>query len=283
MSGNKYQQEVDLPALPGVLGLELVRHYNSLDAHRGLTGANWRISYEAVLYDFGRSLQIVQADGRRLMFERPAAQGKTSASATHELCTAADPADGQVRIEQDAQGRASYHWRWSDGRTLVFGQGHNGGHPLQSITAASGEQLTLSYAPSGELVGVRDPQGRTLRLLYDATRQLSAIQTPVNELRYRRDAQYRLIEVSTVAQDKTIATRRYHHEDRSPERPRQRADRRQPDRQRTRKERRAAALHVCVRHAWPRDPQHQGRRHREDRSAIRRAAAAASAQGEQRR
>ncbi len=209
VSGNKYQQEIDLPAMPGVLGIELVRHYNSLDAHRGLTGANWRISYEAVLYDFGRSLQIVQADGRRLMFERPT---KVSANATHDLCTAADPSDGQVRIEQDAQGRTSYHWRWSDGRTLVFAAGHNGGHPLQSITAASGEQLTLTYAPSGELVAVRDPQGRTLRFLYDAQRQLGAIQTPLYELRLRRDAQYRLIEVSTVAQDKTLATRKYHHE-----------------------------------------------------------------------
>ncbi|WP_238482398.1 DUF6531 domain-containing protein [Noviherbaspirillum aridicola] len=29
ITGNKYQREVDMPALPGVLGLELVRHYNS--------------------------------------------------------------------------------------------------------------------------------------------------------------------------------------------------------------------------------------------------------------
>jgi hypothetical protein len=108
--------------------------------------ANWRINYEAVLYDFGRSVQIVQADGQRLMFERPAT--KTAWSAPYELCTAADPADGQVRIERDAQGRTSYHWRWSDGRTLVFAAGQNGGHPLQSITAASGEQLTMTYAPS---------------------------------------------------------------------------------------------------------------------------------------
>jgi hypothetical protein len=27
ITGNKYQQETDLPALPGVLGLEIVRHY----------------------------------------------------------------------------------------------------------------------------------------------------------------------------------------------------------------------------------------------------------------
>ncbi|WP_343740902.1 DUF6531 domain-containing protein, partial [Delftia tsuruhatensis] len=29
INGNKYQREVDMPALPGVLGLEVVRHYNS--------------------------------------------------------------------------------------------------------------------------------------------------------------------------------------------------------------------------------------------------------------
>ena len=29
ITGNKYQREEDLPALPGVLGLENVRHYNS--------------------------------------------------------------------------------------------------------------------------------------------------------------------------------------------------------------------------------------------------------------
>ncbi len=29
ITGNKYQREVDMAALPGVLGLELVRHYNS--------------------------------------------------------------------------------------------------------------------------------------------------------------------------------------------------------------------------------------------------------------
>jgi RHS repeat-associated protein len=211
LSGNKYQQEVDLPALPGVLGIELVRHYNSQDPHRGLTGANWRISYEAVLYDFGRQLQIVQADGRRLMFERPAAGSAVDPTGV-ELCTAADPADGHVRIERDAQGRMSYQWRWPDGRTLVFGQGRNGGYPLQSIAAASGEQLTLTYAPGGELASVRDPQGRNLRLAYDAKGVLTSIHTPTVELRYQRDALHRLSEVHTVAAGQVRHTRRYHYE-----------------------------------------------------------------------
>jgi hypothetical protein len=31
INGNKYQPEEDMPALPGVLGLEIVGHYNSFD------------------------------------------------------------------------------------------------------------------------------------------------------------------------------------------------------------------------------------------------------------
>src|SRR5690606_3986286 len=63
-NGNKYQLEVDMPALPGELGIEIVRHYNS--AHSGLIGqlgAGWRLSYETHLYLKGSKAQIVQADG----------------------------------------------------------------------------------------------------------------------------------------------------------------------------------------------------------------------------
>jgi RHS repeat-associated protein len=221
ISGNKYQQEVDMARLPGVLGLELIRHYNSQDAHRGLVGANWRIGYEAVLYDFGDQLQIVQSDGRRLMFKRPqaVASGKAdssnaaSAASTPTVCAATDPADGQVLIHNDHEtGAPSYHWRWPDGRTLVFGSGRNGGHPLQSIRAASGELLTLRYAPSGELVQVSDPQGRRLTFIYDKTGALQAIRSPLGELRYSRDAQHRLNEVQQWAQGQWLSTKVYHHE-----------------------------------------------------------------------
>jgi RHS repeat-associated protein len=209
LSGNKYQQEVDLPALPGVLGIEVIRHYNSLDAHRGLTGANWRLSYEAVLYDFGRNLQIVQADGRRLMFERPAKAGRTTNS---ELCAAADAADGHVTVEYDAQQQPTYHWRWPDGRVLTFGWGTAGGHPLHSIAAASGERLVLAYAPTGELLRITDPQGRSLTLNYDRQRQLQTIITPLGTVRLQRDALYRLVEVRSDGNAQAGVTRRYHYE-----------------------------------------------------------------------
>lgn len=106
LSGNKYQEETDLPALPGVLGLELKRYYNSDASYPGLSGANWRTSYETVLYDLGSQLQIVQADGRCITLQR-------GVGANARLCTSTQLQDGQVRIEQTGpEGRDRvYRWR----------------------------------------------------------------------------------------------------------------------------------------------------------------------------
>ena len=61
INGNKYQQEIDLPALPGVLGLEIIRHYNSTysgpQAANGILGRGWRLSYETELNTIGSSVQ----------------------------------------------------------------------------------------------------------------------------------------------------------------------------------------------------------------------------------
>jgi RHS repeat-associated protein len=203
ITGNKYQEETDLVPLPGVLGLELKRHYNSQVPHAGLVGAHWRIGYETVLYDVGPSLQIVQADGRRLMFQR-------GSGAQAALCSSTHHEDGQVRIEPPSADRATptYHWRWPDGRTLTFGGGSGGGHPLQSITAPSGHRLTLHYGPDGTLLRVRDPQGRELRLVYAGHgRHVQAIDTPLGRIRYTQDRQGRLVEATHGD-----VTRVYHHE-----------------------------------------------------------------------
>jgi hypothetical protein len=204
-----------------VLGLELKRP--------GLLGAKWRISYEAVLVDYGSQIQIIQADGRRIDFQR--GTGNQAA-----LCTASQPADGQVRIEvssTDARQR-SYHWRWPDGRMLSFssvaGMPSSAGYPLHSITAASGQQLSLSYSPSGDLMQVRDPQGRKLSFIYAGAaemnagqrgRALKAIDTPLGRITYLQDSIGRLTEVGMVqaAQDDKaavahpISTKVYHYED----------------------------------------------------------------------
>ena len=79
-TGNKYQREVDLAPLPGELGLELVRLYNSRSRAVSNLGANWRTSYDTQLFDRGGSLQLSLADGRRWIFSRDAAQPSLCAS-----------------------------------------------------------------------------------------------------------------------------------------------------------------------------------------------------------
>jgi RHS repeat-associated protein len=199
LTGNKYQEEVDLPPLPGVLGLELKRHYNSLVPHAGMVGPRWRISYETVLYDVGGQIQIVQADGRRVMFRR---------DGTGTLCSGPSWEDGQVRIEQPpGAGGPMYHWRWPDGRTLTFGGGSGGGHPLQAIEAPTGQRLTLHYAADGTLLRVRDPQGRELVFIHERG-HVQAIDTPLGRVHYRHDTQGRLREAT-----RGDITRTYHYED----------------------------------------------------------------------
>jgi RHS repeat-associated protein len=215
ITGNKYQEETDLPALPGVLGLELKRHYNSQSSHPGLLGARWRMSYEIILYDLGSQIQVVQADGRRLTFQR-------GVGANASLCTTANLQDGQVRIEapRGGKGQATYHWRQADGQTLTFTGGSGGGHPLHAITAATGQRVTLAYSPTGDLLNVRDPQGRKLSFIYanaadKRSRALKAIDTPLGRVSYTQDSLGRLTEVAS-SKDATSApyrTKLYHYED----------------------------------------------------------------------
>ncbi|MYN08012.1 DUF6765 family protein [Pseudoduganella aquatica] len=184
ISGNKYQRETDMPALPGVLGLEIVRHYNSsLSAANmapGSVGRGWKLSYETELYAFDSTVQIMQADGSRLIFSRDLLNPS--------LCASADPANGTLAIS-GARGREQYVWTWTDGRELTFD--HRG--KLNRIKAASGEVLTLLYDPHGLLVKVTDPQGRSLRLSYldresvargDRFRGVQSITTPVGRFAY---------------------------------------------------------------------------------------------------
>ncbi|MEY2791330.1 MAG: hypothetical protein RL295_1495, partial [Pseudomonadota bacterium] len=162
INGNKFQTEVDMPALPGVLGLELVRYYNSQyglpNVPAGILGQGWKLSYETELYDTALGLQIVQADGTRLIFQ------KNPIDRTH--CVTQNPANGVVTVRESLQGK-EYLWRWpgngkNGGRELMFD--HAG--KLVQITAPTGEFVTLRYTPRGALLQVRDPQGRVLDLNY---------------------------------------------------------------------------------------------------------------------
>lgn len=158
LTGNKYQREQDMAPLPGVLGLEIVRHYNSRFSGTsdmpGLLGRGWKLSYETILVANGNMLQVFQADGSSFMFYRDLANPA--------LANGADPASGSISIRRNRQGGDDYIWLWGDGRELRFDQQGK----LQQIKAITGEVLSLLYDSKGLLVKVTDPQGRSLRLIY---------------------------------------------------------------------------------------------------------------------
>jgi len=185
INGNKFQREVDMAPLPGTLGLEIVRYYNSALSRPGastnLIGRGWKLSYETELYPVGHTLQIVQADGTRIIFNRDPRDPS--------LCASADPANGTVSIVQTARGD-EYVWHWTNGREPRFdGKGH-----LTQILAPGGQFVSLRYSPSGLLTRVTDPQGRSLDLAYpdreqarsqDAFRVVQSITSPVGQFAYR--------------------------------------------------------------------------------------------------
>jgi RHS repeat-associated protein len=172
INGNKHQTEVDLPALPGELGIEIVRHYNSSSRHViGQLGAGWRLSYETDLHAVGAGVQIVQADGARLVFDTDpdlAERPKRMLGAT--------PAQGWVQIRRpDASPHSKeYIWHWTHGehagRRLHFN--HQG--RLTQIVSASGAVLAITRGPKGELLEVLDPQGRRLSFQHASRAQREA-------------------------------------------------------------------------------------------------------------
>jgi RHS repeat-associated protein len=232
ITGNKYQREEDLPALPGVLGVEIVRHYNSAyskpGSPNGPMGREWKLSYETELIDKDGRIQILQADGARVIFDRDRRHP--------DLCSTALPAHGRLTLAPLANGASDYTWTLPDGRRLHF----NTLGKLDSITAATGETLRLLYDDNHLLVQVTDPQGRSLHLRYLARTSAGAragtqfrgvqhIDSPVGRFSYdyggapppgalsfeRRILLANLLRVHLPAGDKAqpAVSRRYHHED----------------------------------------------------------------------
>ena len=182
ITGNKYQREVDLAPLPGRLGLEIIRHYNSAYSNpntaTGILGRGWKLSYETDLYPIGNTIQVMQADGSRIIFNRDPAHP--------QLCSTLNPADGQLRIDRTPAGE-TYVWTWTNGRALSF----DAAGKLVQIAASTGEFVSLQRDAKGMLVQVTDPQGRRLQLQYASAqsagngfRGVVAIISPVGRFDY---------------------------------------------------------------------------------------------------
>ncbi|MBS0611594.1 MAG: RHS repeat protein [Proteobacteria bacterium] len=207
ITGNKYQREVDMEALPGELGLELVRHYNSLDRSNGSVGVGWRLSYDTELVVLRDTLQISQADGGRIVFNR---------DARHPAhCASDDPGNGSIEVLRAASGAARYVWRWPDGRRLVF----DAAGKLEEIRGAQGGLLTLTRGLRGELLAVEDPLGRRLKFRYGMSGYtgITAVETPLGLVTYTHESapgDTRFGNLTGVRLADGLTLRRYHYESR---------------------------------------------------------------------
>jgi RHS repeat-associated protein len=198
ITGNKYQREEDLPALPGLMGIEIVRHYNSLHMGLGQMGYGWRLSYETDLQVVNNTLRITQADGGRLIFNR--------SSINPSDCACQNPAQGHVMIYHTPKGD-EYTWYWLDGKQLHFN--HQG--KLERITAPTGESVSLTRGLKGELLKVTDPQGRSLIVHYadkhtTGFKGIVAIDTPIGRYNYQHDNDPKSAGISNLTQVQYPAT-----------------------------------------------------------------------------
>ena len=169
-TGNKYQQEIDLPANSSAPGLEIVRHYNALDRRASSTGSGWQLSYDTRLSYAGNRWQIVQADGSRIDF--PGVAGKPASNRHGKL-----EAAGEFWI-----------WTWPTGRQLWF---NASGH---LVRLRAGPQLALRIERNtrpgplaGTITTVTSKQGHTLSFSYRTTggrAYLSHIDTPLGRFQY---------------------------------------------------------------------------------------------------
>lgn len=205
ITGNKYQREVDLAPLPGELGLELVRHYNSLDRTQGSVGAGWRLSYDTELVVMRNTIQISEADGGRITFNRDPKHP--------DHCASEDPANGTLAIESQGAGARQYIWHWRDGRRLTFDSDGR----LVEIRGPHGGILSLTHGLRGELLAVEDPLGRRLQFQYGTHGYsgIVAVDTPLGRIAYAHEIARespRFGNLLRVQLPDGQALRRYHYE-----------------------------------------------------------------------
>jgi len=214
LSGNKYQLEADFPSLPGALGLEFRRSYNSQSREQGILGYGWRSTYELRLQDSGDKVQILQADGKRISFEVKAfpfsGNSSTPSATSSEVttsklfinrCVSSRPEDGWV----ERVPKGGWIWHLPSGDAYRFNvdtspMGSSAIGRLASISNASHSAwTTLSYsAQDGALVSIADRAGRKVIFKHQLTKynlpQISVI-TPIGQFEYFQDKQGNLAQV----------------------------------------------------------------------------------------
>jgi RHS repeat-associated protein len=197
LTGNKFQVEVDMPALPGVLGLELIRYYNSelsgIQGARSDLGRGWRLSYDAqlVVSPGAQAITHIAPDGTHTRYSPAQPQPQGLAAGTM-LYRSSD--QGQLLARSSGRGTSG-----NSGTPYTLTHANNVQHTfsatgkLTQILAPTGHSLSIQRNANGQLLKVTDPQGRSLTLSYldeaqarvgDQYRGVQHIDSPVGRYSY---------------------------------------------------------------------------------------------------
>ena len=221
VTGNKYQVETDMAALPGTLGLRFQRHYNSHDHQANVLGVGWRHSYShrLVKHDNNR-LRLVNYDGRVIDFiSEPSDRNdplikvsQTPVSAQPKQWRAVTRADGRIHYESAT---GYYHWQQHNGHEVSFDQAGQ----LIGLRAPNGANVNLYYSRQGQLQQVVDSQRRKLSFDYYSNGRLKTLTDPAGRrIRYSYDDNGNLdyvqyLDKASTAQTNQSKKRQYHYED----------------------------------------------------------------------
>jgi RHS repeat-associated protein len=204
--GTKHQVETDIAAQPGVLGLQLLRHYNSQDAVIGRDvsglGPGWRWSLDERLTIAPDGSIVEYEDGtglRRVMKRHAPGRYRTGYAPFLEL-----------NRETSAEGASFFQLRLDPQRTLRFNkQGW-----LIQIGMSSGEWMSLSRDSRGRLIEVQDPQQRKAKFRYTEGR-VTQVELIDHTLEYRYQAQSQMlasVDYRFVGSAGVKAVARYHYD-----------------------------------------------------------------------
>ncbi|MEI7444010.1 MAG: DUF6531 domain-containing protein [Burkholderiales bacterium] len=201
VTGNKYRRELDL-RIPGRHTFVFARHYNSRNRFAGSMGVGWSHSFETriarVKARSRDTVQIVQGDGRRLVFEKSPSGAR--------IWRTTDPSEGAVEGPLVGDGLiVRWIWRHVGGTTVnfdaegnvlsiardgedVFWLDQRFGDPLRSAGGLGAASVSFDYAehPTGRrLVAMRHERG-SVEWTYDEAGQLASTRWPDgSEHRYR--------------------------------------------------------------------------------------------------
>lgn len=159
-NGNMWleQQDYVLPGRGEII--EITRFYNSINQSSGLFGIGWSTKFDESLQFYGdKMIRLNQPDGRAAYFGR-----QTTAVPYFSFSP-----DVVGQIVQSGDG--NFTLTYQDGSSRLFNQGGR----LTSLKDRNGNETTLAYDFSSNLIGVTDSAGRTLTVTPNANGTVAQI------------------------------------------------------------------------------------------------------------